>query len=120
MAAADLIVRHLGLVDYLPTLEAMRRLTAERDEATPDEIWLLQHPQVFTQGQAGKGWGTFFLPHVGQEVLLGDLPGGPGGGDLGEVDAQVAGGLADGRLRQRGTARDGGRNRAGRDRARRH
>ncbi|UQY35934.1 lipoyl(octanoyl) transferase LipB [Pseudomonas fulva] len=54
MAAADLIVRHLGLVDYLPTLEAMRRLTAERDEATLDEIWLLQHPQVFTQGQAGK------------------------------------------------------------------
>ena len=54
MAAADLIVRHLGLVDYLPTLEAMRTLTAERDENTPDEIWLLQHPQVFTQGQAGK------------------------------------------------------------------
>ncbi|PZW49561.1 lipoyl(octanoyl) transferase LipB [Pseudomonas sp. URMO17WK12:I2] len=54
MAAADLIVRHLGLVDYLPTLEAMRALTAERDETTPDEIWLLQHPQVFTQGQAGK------------------------------------------------------------------
>lgn len=54
MAAAELIVRHLGVVEYLPTLEAMRRLTAERDEATPDEIWLLQHPQVFTQGQAGK------------------------------------------------------------------
>ncbi|MBD9396278.1 lipoyl(octanoyl) transferase LipB [Pseudomonas sp. PDM11] len=54
MAAAELIVRHLGLVDYLPTLEAMRTLTAERDESTPDEIWLLQHPQVFTQGQAGK------------------------------------------------------------------
>ncbi len=54
MAAAELIVRHLGVVDYLPTLEAMRTLTAERDEATPDEIWLLQHPQVFTQGQAGK------------------------------------------------------------------
>nr|WP_312973467.1 lipoyl(octanoyl) transferase LipB [Pseudomonas sp.] len=54
MAAADLIVRHLGLVDYLPTLEAMRALTAERDETTPDEIWLLQHPRVFTQGQAGK------------------------------------------------------------------
>ncbi|WP_255840540.1 lipoyl(octanoyl) transferase LipB [Pseudomonas benzenivorans] len=32
----------------------MRRLTAERDESTPDEIWLLQHPRVFTQGQAGK------------------------------------------------------------------
>ncbi|WP_313516014.1 lipoyl(octanoyl) transferase LipB [Pseudomonas sp.] len=54
MASAELIVRHLGLADYLPTLEAMRRLTAERGEATPDEIWLLQHPRVFTQGQAGK------------------------------------------------------------------
>ena len=54
MAAAELVVRHLGLVDYLPTLEAMRRLTAERDELTADEIWLLQHPRVFTQGQAGK------------------------------------------------------------------
>ena len=49
-----LVVRHLGLADYLPTLEAMRHLTAERDEQTPDEIWLLQHPRVFTQGQAGK------------------------------------------------------------------
>ena len=54
MATAELRVRYLGVVDYLPTLEAMRRLTAERDEHTPDEIWLLQHPQVFTQGQAGK------------------------------------------------------------------
>ncbi|MVW76788.1 lipoyl(octanoyl) transferase LipB [Pseudomonas xionganensis] len=50
----ELIVRQLGLADYLPTLEAMRRLTVERDEHTPDEIWLLQHPRVFTQGQAGK------------------------------------------------------------------
>lgn len=49
-----LLVRHLGLADYLPTLEAMRRLTDERDEQTADEIWLLQHPRVFTQGQAGK------------------------------------------------------------------
>ena len=51
---AELVVRRLGLVDYLPTLEAMRRFTAERDEQTPDEIWLLQHPRVFTQGQTGK------------------------------------------------------------------
>lgn len=51
---AELVVRHLGVVEYLPTLEAMRSFTAERDERTPDEIWLLQHPQVFTQGQAGK------------------------------------------------------------------
>ncbi len=54
MAPAPVVIRHLGLVEYLPTLEAMRRLTAERDERTPDEIWLLQHPAVFTQGQAGK------------------------------------------------------------------
>ena len=47
-------MRHLGLAEYLPTLEAMRSFTAERDENTPDEIWLLQHPRVFTQGQAGK------------------------------------------------------------------
>lgn len=52
--APELIVRRLGLAEYLPTFEAMRRLTAERNEQTPDEIWLLQHPQVFTQGQAGK------------------------------------------------------------------
>lgn len=51
---AALVVRHLGLVEYLPTLQAMRSFTAERNESTPDEIWLLQHPQVFTQGQAGK------------------------------------------------------------------
>lgn len=50
----ELIVRHLGLVEYQPTLDAMRQLTRERDEQSPDEIWLLQHPQVFTQGQAGK------------------------------------------------------------------
>lgn len=50
----ELVVRHLGLVEYQPTLEAMRQLTRERDEQSPDEIWLLQHPQVFTQGQAGK------------------------------------------------------------------
>lgn len=52
MPALD--VRRLGLVDYLPTLEAMRAYTAERDAGTPDQIWLLQHPPVFTQGQAGK------------------------------------------------------------------
>lgn len=50
----ELIVRHLGLVEYQPTLDAMRTLTAERDAGTADEIWLLQHPPVFTQGQAGK------------------------------------------------------------------
>lgn len=54
MATAELVVRRLGVADYLPTLEAMRLLTTKRDAQTPDEIWLLQHPRVFTQGQAGK------------------------------------------------------------------
>ncbi|PAU87692.1 octanoyltransferase [Pseudomonas sp. WN033] len=61
----ELIVRDLGLVEYLPTLEAMRKLTAERDDQTADEIWLLQHPKVFTQGQAGKA------EHV---LAPGDIP----------------------------------------------
>lgn len=61
----ELVVRHLGLVDYQPTLEAMRQLTRERDEQTPDEVWLLQHPRVFTQGQAGKA------EHV---LAAGDIP----------------------------------------------
>ncbi len=46
--------RHLGLVDYQETFDAMRRFTAERNEETNDEIWLLQHPPVFTQGRNGK------------------------------------------------------------------
>jgi len=46
--------RHLGLVDYQPTFEAMRRFTAERTVDTEDELWLLQHPPVFTQGISGK------------------------------------------------------------------
>ncbi|MDR1855450.1 MAG: lipoyl(octanoyl) transferase LipB [Azoarcus sp.] len=47
-------VKRLGLVDYAPTLEAMRAFTAARAADTPDEIWLLEHPPVFTLGQAGK------------------------------------------------------------------
>lgn len=46
-------VRHLGLQDYLPTYEAMKKFTAERDATTPDEIWVLEHPSVYTLGQAG-------------------------------------------------------------------
>jgi len=44
----------LGRVDYEPTYRAMRELTATRDESTPDELWLCEHPPVFTQGLAGK------------------------------------------------------------------
>lgn len=46
--------RELGQVSYEPTWQAMQRFTNERDASTADEIWLLQHPPVFTQGQAGK------------------------------------------------------------------
>ncbi len=50
----QLVLRQLGIVDYEPTLQAMKALTDSRDETVPDELWLLQHPRVFTQGQAGK------------------------------------------------------------------
>lgn len=46
--------RELGVADYPPVLEEMRRFTDERGPDTVDELWLLQHPRVFTQGQAGK------------------------------------------------------------------
>jgi lipoyl(octanoyl) transferase len=49
-----LTLRELGLVAYEPTLTAMRQFTDSRDTDSPDELWLLQHPPVFTQGQAGK------------------------------------------------------------------
>lgn len=48
------LVRHLGLAEYQPTFEAMQQFTAERTADTRDEIWLLQHPPTYTQGQAGK------------------------------------------------------------------
>ncbi|MEM7691745.1 MAG: lipoyl(octanoyl) transferase LipB [Pseudomonadota bacterium] len=48
-------VRRLGSVAYEPTFQAMKDFTENRDEDTSDEIWLLQHPQVFTQGLSGKG-----------------------------------------------------------------
>lgn len=47
-------IRRLGLVDYAPTLTRMRAFTDARDAGTPDELWLLEHPPVYTQGQAGK------------------------------------------------------------------
>ena len=47
----DIVVRRLGRVDYLRTLEAMRGFTRSRDEATADELWLLEHPPVYTLGQ---------------------------------------------------------------------
>jgi lipoyl(octanoyl) transferase len=47
-------LRRLGLVDYLATWAEMRAFTDTRTAATDDELWLLQHPPVFTLGQAGR------------------------------------------------------------------
>lgn len=52
--SGGLIVRHLGRVAYEPTWQAMQAFTAQRDSDTPDELWLLEHLPVYTQGQAGK------------------------------------------------------------------
>lgn len=54
MKPPPLILRRLGEVDYATALERMRDFTQERSDAAPDELWLLQHPAVFTQGQAGR------------------------------------------------------------------
>ena len=58
-------LRHLGLVPYQDTFTRMREFTLARDENTPDEVWFLEHPPVFTQGQAGKP------EHV---LMAGDIP----------------------------------------------
>jgi lipoyl(octanoyl) transferase len=47
-------VRELGLVAYEPTWRAMQEFTARRGADTPDELWVLQHPPVYTLGIAGK------------------------------------------------------------------
>ncbi len=65
MSGASLGVRELGLVEYLPTWQAMQHFTNNRGPHTADEVWLLQHFPVFTQGQAGKA------EHL---LLPGDIP----------------------------------------------
>ncbi|GAB5451091.1 MAG: lipoyl(octanoyl) transferase LipB [Halioglobus sp.] len=59
------LIKTLGVVDYLPTFAAMKTFTDSRTPETPDELWLLQHNRVFTQGQAGKA------EHV---LAPGDIP----------------------------------------------
>ena len=59
------VIKHLGLADYAQTFEAMRAHNRVSTASTPDEIWLLEHPPVFTQGLAGK------LEHV---LNPGDIP----------------------------------------------
>ena len=49
-----LIVRELGLQEYNPIWQEMQGFTANRDESTPDELWCLEHPAIFTMGLNGK------------------------------------------------------------------
>ncbi|WP_170938034.1 lipoyl(octanoyl) transferase LipB [Vibrio metoecus] len=50
----QLLVRCLGRQDYTPVWQAMHQFTDQRDSTTRDEVWLVEHNPVFTQGQAGK------------------------------------------------------------------
>ncbi len=60
-----LLVRHLGRADYEPVWRMMQQFTDQRGTDTVDEIWLVEHPPVFTQGLAGKA------EHV---LAAGDIP----------------------------------------------
>lgn len=60
-----MIIRWLGRVEYEPTLAAMQRFTDERGATTADQIWLLEHPPVFTLGMAAD------RAHV---LAAGDIP----------------------------------------------
>ncbi len=60
-----IILRQLGVQPYLPVSQAMHTFTDRRENTTSDELWLVQHPRVFTQGQAGKA------EHV---LAAGDIP----------------------------------------------
>ena len=49
-----MLIRTLGRQPYAPTVDAMRALTEARTDSTPDELWLVEHDPVYTQGLAGK------------------------------------------------------------------
>lgn len=65
MTHDTLIIRQLGLQPWEPVSQAMHRFTDQRDAHTSDEIWLVEHHPVFTQGQAGK------TEHL---LMPGDIP----------------------------------------------
>lgn len=65
MSQDTILIRNLGLQPYVPVSQEMHDFTDRRDDDTPDEIWLVEHPPVFTQGQAGKA------EHV---LAAGDIP----------------------------------------------
>jgi lipoyl(octanoyl) transferase len=60
-----MLIRQLGQVAYLPTYDAMQAFTAERSADTPNELWMCEHPPVFTQGLAGQA------SHL---LMPGDIP----------------------------------------------
>lgn len=49
-----MLIKHLGRVEYEPTYQAMVTFTDTRTDETVDELWIVEHPPVFTQGMAGK------------------------------------------------------------------
>jgi len=59
-----LITRHLGLQPYLPIWQQMQTFTAKRNSQTQDELWLLEHLPVYTQGQAGKAEHLLHSNHI--------------------------------------------------------
>ncbi|ADP11917.1 Lipoyltransferase [Erwinia sp. Ejp617] len=65
MSPDTLIIRQLGLQPWAPVSLAMHRFTDQRNDHTPDEVWLVEHLPVFTQGQAGKS------EHL---LMPGDIP----------------------------------------------
>ncbi|MEK7990412.1 MAG: lipoyl(octanoyl) transferase LipB [Thiotrichaceae bacterium] len=54
MLQHSVVIKQLGLVPYLPIYDAMRDFTLQRDEQAIDELWVLQHPPVYTMGLAAK------------------------------------------------------------------
>ncbi|KZN64550.1 lipoate-protein ligase B [Pseudoalteromonas luteoviolacea CPMOR-1] len=65
MSNHSVIIRHLGRQSYEPIWQKMQHFTDQRDDSAADEIWLVEHNPVFTQGQAGKA------EHV---LAPGDIP----------------------------------------------
>jgi lipoyl(octanoyl) transferase len=63
--APEVRVRSLGRVEYDPTWRAMQEFTAQRTAVTPDELWLLEHPPVYTLGIAGR---AAHLPRVANGI----------------------------------------------------
>jgi lipoyl(octanoyl) transferase len=62
---SELNIRRLGLVPYEPTWRSMQQFSARRDETTADELWLLQHPPVYTLGVAGR---STHLPRAHHDI----------------------------------------------------